>query len=122
MAAMNAWGFLANMDRLSPDVLSFLSGVVSELQAAITARIETVTIANAKFDLPYYPDLLDGKARPFALMFAASCAGQHQGQRLGSAQLSDEFLATHCRRIVLMAPPVSLLLEAALRFARKLFA
>lgn len=113
---MNAWGFFANVSCLSQDVLSFLSSIVSQLQSALAARLESTTIANVNFDLPYLPVRQDVITAPFALMFSgpsdAGTVGAH-----AERQVTDEFFATHSRRVVLMAAPISLMVEAVLRCA-----
>lgn len=116
MVAMNAWGFFANLSYLSQDVLSFLSSVVSQLQSALATHVESTTIANVTFDLPHLPIRQDVITRPFALMFSGPSDPRTTGAH-AVRQVTDEFFATHSRRVVLIAAPVSLMVEAVLRCA-----
>lgn len=114
---MNAWGFFENVSRLSQDMVSFLSSVVLQLQAALAARIESTTVANVTFDLPHQPVLQDAVSQPFALMFSGPSPSHATLAPRAQRQLIDEFFACHSRRVVLMAAPISLMIEAALRCA-----
>eukprot|EP00892_Ulva_mutabilis_P005207 jgi/Ulvmu1/3058/UM015_0098.1 len=115
MIAMNAWGLLSNISLLSHDVLSFLSGVVTQLQAALAAHKESTTIANVTFNLRHHPVFLDYNVQPFALFFTSPCAACRKQEISVEGRAFDDFIATHSRRVVLMAAPMSLMLEALLR-------
>ena len=115
MIAINAWGYLSSVSQLSHDVLSFLSSVISQLQAALAAHAENITIANVTFDLQHHPVLQDASVQPLALLFAGTGAARHKLEVGVDGQVVDEFLTAHSRRVVLMAAPMSLMLEAILR-------
>jgi hypothetical protein len=118
IVSLGAWGHLCGVDTLDAGILSFLSGAITKIHAAIAARADHTNIANVQVSLQHQTIIRDVDALPFALLYSLSCASEPAiPLRASSTRALEEYLLTHTRRVVLMSAPIALMLEAALRCA-----